>query len=883
MSVQRDIDAELRFHFDARIDELMSQGLSREAARAQAEAEFGNVNEVRDGLRAIDRRVAKRRNRAEVFGALLEDVRYAARSLRRTPAVSLTIIVTLALGIGVNAAMFSLLDVIYLRPPAGVSKAGDLRRVWVERRFRDGKQYWPGFDYTSYLAMKEAAGNAADVMVYLRPSRQTIGLGENAATASLSPAQPSYFRVLGVKAARGRLYTDQEAALGNSAPVAVISDDFWARQFNRDPDVVGKTLTIATRRYDVIGVLPPGFVGIDLDVADVWTPIESSLPPGRRKVSWWSNPGVNGFEVVFRAAPGVSDESLVARFTRTARAAREGAFHDSLAVVDVGAINVARGPGKVSGELQVAERLAGVAIIVLLIACANVVNLLLARAANRRKEIAVRLALGISRARLVRLLVTESVLLATVACVAALAAAQWGVTVLQKLLLPNVQWAGTTLHWRLLLLALLATIATGVVTGLIPALQSSTPDLADGLRAGSRQSGAHRSPLRSALVVAQTALSVVLLVGAVLFIRSVQNVMAQDIGYAVDRLAFASVSYATRDSIRDAAIPARLRALESRIAGIPGVERVALASDRPKNSISFTTYFAEADTAGRRQPDGIISMVSREYFETTGMRIVSGATFPDDRFARGSPPVIVNSAIAEALWPHENPIGRCVHFEQRDAPCGTIVGVVETGIFDHIGEKPQPQFYLSLDNTPVKWLAANAIVINGDPRRLSSIQPIVAQALRDEFPGAVPRVTTMSSVMAPEYRPWVLGAKLFTVFGLLALVVAGVGLYSSVSYGVTQRTHEFGVRMALGARASDVVRQVLAEGVKTIVVGAVAGILLALATGRLIASLLYGVAPSDPFALLTVVVVLLLVALAAAFRPAFRASRFDPVAALRAE
>jgi hypothetical protein len=265
------------------------------------------------------------------------------------------------------------------------------------------------------------------------------------------------------------------------------------------------------------------------------------------------------------------------------------------------------------------------------------------------------------------------------------------------------------------------------------------------------------------------------------------------------------------------------------------------------------------------------------------MRIVSGATFPDDRFARGSPPVIVNSAMAEALWPHENPIGRCVHFEQRDAPCATIVGVVETGIFDHIGEKPQPQFYLSLDNAPVKWLAANAIVINGDPRRLSSIQPIVAQALRDEFPGAVPRVTTMSSVMAPEYRPWVLGAKLFTVFGLLALVVAGVGLYSSVSYGVTQRTHEFGVRMALGARASDVVRQVLAEGVKTIVVGAVAGILLALATGRLIASLLYGVAPSDPFALLTVVVVLLLVALAAAFRPAFRASRFDPVAALRAE
>lgn len=877
MSIHRETDAELRFHFEARIEELIGQGQPPEAARAQAVAEFGDVDDTRDALRRIDRRVARRRSRGEHLAALWQDLRYTARSLRRSPAVSLTIILTLALGIGVNAAMFSLLDVIYFRPPTGVHDAGALRRVWVERRFADGTQYWPGFDHTAFRAMSGSVGGDVEAMVYRGTSKLKLATGDQAPTIAGSSTSANFFKILGVTPQRGRFFAPGEDTPGAEARVAVISDVAWRARFNGDPEIVGKQITVERVPLTIVGVAPPGFRGVDLDATDLWVPLGALYSGGG--TPWWRNANVNGFQVVLRLAPSANEAVLSGRLAGALRGIDDTRF-DSGTVVQLGAINRERGPGKVATEMRVATRLAGVAIVVLLIACANVVNLLLARAMTRRREIAVRLALGISRQRLVRLLLIESVLLGLAAGVSALAAAVWAGALVRRLLMPNVVWAADPLHWRMLLFALLASLVAGILTGLVPALQVATPSLTAGLRSGTRDGGLHRSRLRGALVVAQTALSVLLLVGAALFIRSLANVRARDVGYAVDRLAFATASYDTRDSARDAAYSSRLRALESEVAGIGGVRGVAFTSIQPKWGISFAAYFLDADTALHKKPNAFWSSVTPNYFTVAGSRMLRGRGFDAGDGGRA---IVINKALADAQWPGEDPIGRCVRLETPSSPCTTIVGVVSTAIETRLDEEPSPHIFLPLDPSPIKTWGASTIVLNVEPAMMESVVARLREVMRRQFPGASIRLQTMNELMAPDYRPWELGARLFTLFGLLALVVTSIGVYSTVAYAVTQRTHEFGVRMALGARAGDVVRQVLGEGLRTIAVGVVIGALLALAGGRIIGALLYGIAPSDPVSLGAVAVVLTCVATLAALRPAWRASRADPVSALRAD
>lgn len=892
MSVHHDIDAELRFHFDARIEELVGQGMSRDDARARAVEEFGDIDAVRANLREIDHRVARRRNRADLLDGLRQDVVYAVRSLRRTPAVAVTIILTLALGLGVNAAMFSLLDVIFLRPPAGVARPEAVRRVWVERRFSDGTQFWPGFDYSGYAALAKAFDGQAQVTFYRSPFPQKLGKGESAPTAAVAGAAANYFTLLGVKPQLGRFYAADEDRRDVATPVAVISDAFWKRQLGGRPTVIGERLTltdrayaITDRHYTIIGVAPPRFSGTELDATDVWVPNAMLFLdiPGRGRGPWWQNPNINGFQVMLRLLPNAREGELAHRATAALRAPGIGYQRDTLAVAAFGSIIAARGPGNLKMEMVVAARLAGVAIIVLLIACANVVNLLLARAVKRRREIAVRLALGVSRARLVRMLVTESVLLALAAGAAAVVAATWGGTLLRRLLMPEVHFADSPLHWRVLAFALAAAIVAGGLAGLIPALQSASPDLTSALKTGSRDGVTHRSRLRSALVMCQAALSVVLLVGAVLFVRSLHNVKSHDVGYAVDRLAFASVQYDTRDSVRDAAMPSRLRALEPRIAAIPGVERVAFTSMRPKWGMTFTDYFIDADTTGKKMPSGIYTAVSPGYFTAIGTKLIRGRTFDVDPSGSAPYAVIVNQAMADALWPNQDPLGRCVHFNQPTAPCAAVIGVAQTALLNSIDEKPSPHFYISLDHPARATWGATDIIVRAAPSRLAAVQKTLGDLLRAQFAGSIPKLTTMAQSMEPEYRPWQLGATLFTLFGVLAVLVAGIGIYSTVSYAVSQRTHEFGVRVALGARAGDVLRHVLGEGLRTVAIGVVIGILMALAAGRLVASLLYGIAPTDPSAMAIVAVVLLVIAALAALVPAWRAAKADPVAALRAD
>lgn len=881
MSIQRDIDAELRFHFDARIEELIAQGASPDQARATAVAEFGDVDQTRNALREIDQRVARRRSRTELLDALRRDLVYSVRSLRKAPVVALTIIMTLALGIGVNAAMFSLLDVIYFRGPAGVARPAQVRRVWTDMQLRDGREFVTNLDYRGFEALRRAVDGQADIALATPPVRRKTARGEDAPTVGVVGATATFFNVLELQPAIGRFYSSDEDTHTAPARVAVVSYDYWKHQLDGDVSILGRTLILGVEQFTVIGVAPRDFRGIDLEAADVWIPLAASVALDRgRGANWWEDPNENAFQAVLRAYPNAKEAGLNARMTVAMRGPNIGYRQDTLRRAELGAINVARGPGERSSSVHVATRLAAVAVIVLLIACANVLNLLLARAIGRRREIAVRLALGVSRGRLVRLLLTESIVLAFIASVAALVGAQWASVALRGLLLPRMEWAASTLHWRVVAFALVAAAMTGLIAGLAPALQSAAIDLGDALKYGARGAGRQRHRLRDALVIAQAALSVVLLVGAVLFIRSLRNVEAHDVGYSVDRLVFADVAYDTRDSARDASYPDRLRALGPRIAALPGVERVAFSTVRPKYGFFITSFYPDADTTAHRKPDGFYTAVTPEYFAASGLRFVSGRTFDSSR--TGPPSIVINDAMANALWPSEPAIVHCMALAAGGA-CYPITGVVRTAINMSIGEKPSPYIYLSLDNPARRVFGAHYVIVRTAPGQAVALNAGLRQLLRDQFPGPNLHITTMSDVMADEYRPWALGAKLFTLFGLLALVVAGVGVYSTVSYAVNQRTHEFGVRLALGAKAGDVLRLVIGEGLRMVVLGVVIGVVLALAAGRFIAALLYDVTPNDPVSMLIVAMVLAAVAALAAMLPARRAARADPMSALRAE
>jgi predicted permease len=414
----------------------------------------------------------------------------------------------------------------------------------------------------------------------------------------------------------------------------------------------------------------------------------------------------------------------------------------------------------------------------------------------------------------------------------------------------------------------------------VPALQSRAPNLTNALKSGVREGGSHRSRLRGFLVASQAALSVVLIVGAALFVKSLRNVRGLDIGYTVDRLAFVSVSYGS-DKIRAAEISTRLLQLEEPIGQIPGVERVAYTTLRPKWGIQFASYFTDA--TGTQELNGFYNGVSPGFFAATGTRLLRGRTFASGPAGRAERAVLINRAAADSLWRNQDPLGRCVRFKSADAPCYTVIGVTQTALHIGVKEKAEPHFYLPIENMPFKSWGVGDVVLRVHPDRLTSTLDRVRALLRDEFPGATIQTNTMAAAMEPEYRPWRLGATLFTLFGLLASLVAAIGVYSTVSYAVSQRTHEFGVRVALGATGPVIIRQVVGEGLRTVAIGVLVGIGLALAAGRLIAALLFGVAPDDPTAMLVAGGALLAIAATASFAPAWRAGRSDPVSALRAD
>ena len=885
--VEQEIDAEIAFHLDAEVEALMARGMDRDAARAEARRRFGQVETTRAELARIDRGRRMKERRVSRLEDLRQDLGYALRGVRRQPAFAGLIVVILGLGIGANATMFGLVDRLLLRPPARVADPGRVARFQLSES-EPGMGSWvnESVAWRTFTDQRDHATYFSAIAAYYTHPDMPLGRGEGASKVRAVLATPGYFPLLGVRPWLGRFYREEEDRRDAAAPVAVLSWRYWQRAWSGDPGILGKQLFLGSQRYTVIGVAPRGFNGVDLNAVDLWVPFHAGALDVVGNGKWWDTYSWQWLKVLARLKPGVaralaSDEATriqraaVAQVPEVDHAARAALV--SLQGFERGAVSHARE--------RVALWLGGISLVVLLIACANVANLLLARAASRRREIAVRLALGVGRGRLVRQLLVESGLLAMGGGAVALLIARWGGDLLRATLLPDVSWVDNPLDARVAGVAFLATLVTGLLTGIAPAVQASRPALTAALRSGAADGASPRSRLRSGLLAVQATLSLVLLVGAGLFVRSLWRVVHTDIGYDPHGVIVADVDLGVAGYDKPGRLAFYDQAFE-RLRVLPGIERASLAINSPFWTMNSKGIRLTDRDSTPRSPEGgpYYNGVTPEFFSTMGMRLVRGRLFtPDDR-AGSAPVMVINQQMAGFFWPEQDPIGKCVKLGGDSLPCSQVIGVVANARIDAIQEKPRLAYYVPLEQSLALGMSRDRILFLRTRAEPGALIPTVRRVLQGMAPN-LPYATIRSfqSQIDPEIQPWRLGAAMFGLFGGLALIVAALGLYSVMSYTVVQRTHEFGVRAALGASPGRIVRSVLLDGLRVMLAGILLGVLVSLAGGRLLAPLLYQTSPRDPAVFLLVGATLLAAAVMAILLPARRATRVDPLEALRAD
>lgn len=891
---RRDIDSELSdeiaFHIERTIADLRSRGWSLPDAEREAYRRFGDVDRYRRNLRHLDEGRWTMSERRERFGNLLRDLAYALRSLRREPALAIGITLTLALGIGANATMFGIVDRLLLTAPEHVREPESLRRMLLQQEFLGRTFVQTSLEYADWVELSEL-DLFRSVAGWYR-GELTYGYGATAERVSAGAVTASFFPTLGVEPERGRFFgLDDDVAGADS--VAVVGYEFWRSRLGSDEEILGRELVIAERPYRVVGVTPPGFTGLELSRVDVWLPLHvagDQIFPGMDFAPSRES-GMRFFwlKVVGRLAAAASPEVLDTRVN----AIHQAAFADDedySGVMLTAPLIAARGPDP-SAESRVSLWLTGVAAAVLLVACANVANMLLARGMRRRGEIAVRMALGVPRGRLIRQLLAESLLLAGAGSVAALLLAQWGGGAVRALLLPDVVWTRGVLDPRMLTVTASLAFLTGFAAGLLPALQWSRHDVMEALKGGGRNVSG-RSRTRTALLVVQAALSVVLLTGAGLFVRSLHEAGRVDFGFddpAATLVATPERSYA---SLQDESFRWPEEDMLQRLRRHPSVEGATAAITTPFGmswSVSFSLPGRDDDELPRLPTGGpYIHPVASDYFRTLGLRILAGRGLEETDREESTLVTVVSETMASRFWPEESAIGQCVLVGSgagdSPPPCTTVVGVVEDARRNRIEEAETFQYYVPLGQRRINDSISFLVRIspeadaNGMSRELQrEIQAFDPNTIRyvEAFP--------LQSRIDPQARAWQLGASLFSAFGLLAAVVAAVGLYGVLAFDVAQRTREMGVRAALGASAGRLRLLVLRQGLSVTAVGVLTGLLLALAGAGRLEELLFRVPARDPLTALVVGLTLLGVAAVASWMPARRATRVDPNTALRVD
>jgi predicted permease len=824
--------------------------------------------------------------------AFRHDLRYALRGIRNRPGFAAAVILTLSLGIGANAAMFSVVDRLLFRPPPMLRDPALTHRIYLARTFRGKEAAFSGVQYARYLDLTRWT-TSFDRTAMFTPSRRAVGTGSDSRETRVLVVTAGFFGFFDAPAPLGRYFTAAEDAPPSGTPVAVLGYGYWQTGYDGRRDAIGRTVQIGATVYTIIGVAPRGFVGLwPGDPPAVYIPMsvagaEQGAAMRLHGETWWDTYHWTWASMLAERKPGVSLEAanadLTAAYLRSyAKQADRDHGMTPVAIARPHAIAASvlsdRGPN-VSSVARVATWISGVAAIVWLIACANVANLLLTRALRRRREIAVRLALGVSRARLGSQLLIESLLLAVLGGIGGVLVAQWGGAVLRHELLPRTAGATVVNDPRTLLFAGVAALVAGLLTGVAPLLQARHADLTNDLKAGVREGMPHRSRTRLALLVLQGALSVVLLVGAGLFVRSLRNVRELPLGYDAD--AVLSVELQMRGVELDSAgkVTLRNRLLEE-AKTIPGVSRAALRITMPFwSSMNWDLHVAGIDSVSRLG-EFDLNAVSPDYFATMGTRILRGRGIAAQDVEGAPRAMVVSEAMAKVLWPGRDALGQCVRVGSDTLPCTYVVGVAENIKSQKLNDEAEYFYYLaSAQFSPDR----GGLFVRGT-RDMAALKETVRRRLQPLMPGAsYVTVTPLAEILGDQTQSWRLGATLFTIFGGLALVLAAIGLYSVIAYNVAQRTHELGVRVALGAEMRHLVRLVLVEGMKLALVGVVLGGAVALLVGRWVKPLLFDVSPRDPAVFAGVGAVLLGVAALASLIPARRAGKVDPIEALRSE
>jgi predicted permease len=885
-SIGREVDEEIRFHLESRVAELMRDGRSRDDAYATALTEYGDVAASRSELSKVDRRRLRSERWSARASALGQDVAYALRALRRERAFTLGVVLVLAIGIGANATMVGVADRLLFRAPAGVTDPARAMAIDFIRMRGVEADHQDVLSYPQYQDLTQTAGVFEHVAAYAFADL-TEGRGPAAQHVSTIRATAGYFAVLGTRPLLGRFFLPSDDGAPIGANVAVLSWGYWQRRFQGDASVLGRELAIGDDRYTVIGVAPRGFHGASQSTVDVWIPFTAGLTP--LDIERWNNRNAFWLFGIARLAPGVSSKAageIAARVLR-ANSLRVGVSQfkldeqrPSFGLTSMAPEGMqARGP---SG--RVALLLAAVSLLVLLIACANVANLQLARGLRRRREIGVRVALGVSRARLVQLVLTESVVLSTIGGAAAVAATVWASRTVRALLLRGSDWSDIpTIDGRMLVYTLVSTLAVGVLTGLVPALASVASDVTAALRQGAQQIKAGQTRARSWLLIAQAALTVILLVGTRLFVRSLERVKAVPVGMETDRVLVSEINTSGLKLSRSETLSLYARLLDV-AEHSPEVEGAALASSLPYYTSLATPLFVPGRDSLPRVRDGgpYYNGVTPEYFKTMGIALKRGRWFTPAEEAGHANVLILNESLARLAFPNGDAVGRCARVGSDTAPCSEIVGIAADARRQSIFEDVSLQFFMPLSRVPARADSRTLVLrARGDPRRS-------LEATRRRLQAAVPglpyvNVFPMSDLVSPELQSWRLGAAMFGAFGGVSLVLAMVGLYSMLAYDVAQRRQELGLRVALGATARDLAWMVVGAGTRIVSLGAGVGLAIAWSAGGVIQPLLFQTSAHDPRVIAVVVLSLLTVTWLAAVAPLRRAWRIDPMTALRAD
>lgn len=880
--VEQEIDDELAFHFERTTEDLIALGMSPEEAAAEASRRFGDLGSYTRGLRQLDRQRRVQQRRGEHLAIWGRHCRMALRAVRRNPSFAAIVAVTMGLGIGINTSMFSVLDRLLFTPPAAVRDPDLVRRVYVTRNPLGPWIYGQTMTYPDVVDLKSGKNfepAAAYANAYL-----PLGHGASGQRIPVSIVEPAWFQLLGVRPLIGRLLEAADDSAATGLANVVISYGLWQREFGGSPSALGKTLEIGVGRYTVVGVTPEGFAGLEAVRTDVWLP----LSPGSREVTgenWRLSRGDFWLSAIVRLKPGVDVSRAEAEATALHRAGRPDTTYltKQHPHITLGPLLEARGPA--AGDVaRVSLWAAGVSLAVLLVACANVANLLLFRAIRRRREIAVRLALGISRPQLVSELLVESLMLALIGGAGALLLAFFGSTLLKGLLTPDLANTIAPFSWRIASFTLLAALISGLIAGLIPAWLESKPDLLSALKEVASSAGGHNY-VRSGLVILQTALSVTLLVGAGLFLLSFQRIRSIDMGVQADQVLVVSPRFPS--DISDLERLAFYEDAQQRVAQLPGVQSVGITTNVPfQSGWSEQITIPGFDSLPTTQSGGpYVDGVSTNYFETMGIRILKGRGFQPGDVAGGELVVVMGESMARLLWPSDNPLGKCLKMGDATAACRTIVGIAHDTQRDvgMMRGTPRMQYYLPLPQTPLVPPSARRTLMIRATAPLMMASPVRGVLFQMQPGLRFIETRTFEQVYTPSFQSWKTGAGLFTAFGGLALLVAAVGLYSLLAYGVAQRTREIGVRMALGARPAGVVQLVLQQGFVLVLGGVGIGLIAALFVARKTEALLFNTTPTEPTVYLGVAAALLLVALVAGIFPAWRATRVSPMTALRAE